>query len=400
MNPHTQDVPDTYVWEVPGKAIAVHMGLSAIERLSAELMRGYGANPKRNAEVGGVLIGSVEPGTPTIVRVEDFEVVPCQYRRGPSYVFTEEDCEPFEKAGARPDAVGYFRSHTREGFSLSDDDVELLDHFFTGANTVALLVKPYATKAGVAGFFIRENGKFPASTPLEFPFRRQELTGAEPPARRSMMERGPRRERGGRYGARDAGESSDHEMNPAGELPFPESSGNGIPTGTGLQASYRNPPLTERNQPSERYAPLDPPAEPAYAVTTSARSRMRSGWVWIPLSFVFLLLGVALGFQAALFNFGPRSSNSQANFSLSLVVSKTGQNLSVHWDRQAPAVCASKRGVLEIEEKGITKPVDLDSAQLQNGTLTYRNVTNDVHFRLTVFPTEQVSVMEAAEWRQ
>jgi hypothetical protein len=114
---------------------------------------------------------------------------------------------------------------------------------------------------------------------------------------------------------------------------------------------------------------------------------------------MFLLFGVALGFQAALLKVGARPSNSAA-FSLALAVSKTGQNLSVHWDRQAPAVRASRRGVLEIEEAGITKPVDLDAAQLQNGTLTYRHATNDVHFRLTVFPKDRVSVTESAEWRQ
>ena len=28
--------------------------------------------------------------------------------------------------------------------------------------------------------------------------------------------------------------------------------------------------------------------------------RLRGGWVWIPLSFVFLLVGTILGFQVAL----------------------------------------------------------------------------------------------------
>ena len=215
-----------------------------------------------------------------------------------------------------------------------------------------------------------------------------------------MMERRTRGARAPRYPDRDAERSSngDPEMSSTAE---PESSSNGYASEKGLRPAYQNLPSSERTQSRpERYPPLEPQAEPAYAVTTSARSRMRSGWVWIPLSFVFLLLGLALGFQAALLNFGPRSSNAQTDFSLSLVVSKSGQNLNVHWDRQAPAVRASKRGVLEIEEKGITKPVDLDSAQLQNGTLTYRNVTKDVRFRLTVFPSEQVSVMESAEWRQ
>ena len=428
-----QDLPDTYVWKAPGKAAAVHIPLTVIDRLSAEIMRSYGANPKRNAEIGGVLIGSVEQGPPAIVRIEDFEVVPCQHLRGPSYVFTEEDCGPFERAGTRPDAIGLFRSHTREGLSLAIEDVELLDHFFDFENAVALLVRPYATKAGVAGFFTRENETFPEAAPLEFPFRRQELSGEDRPPRRSIMERqrrsalhpglsqnaaqgADRRADGDAAGDadRDVDRNVDRDSGPAAELPSPS-----VPAGNG-RASERNLQTTPRNLPpflpaSPRQAPiseshpppsagysqsLDPLAEPAYDAAIPARSHMRTSWVWIPLSFLFLLFGIALGYQVALLNVGSRSSNPAAEFSLSLAVSKTGQNLSVHWDRQAPAVRASQRGVLEIEEAGVTKPVDLDAAQLRNGTLTYSNATNDVHFKLTVFPKDQVRVTESAEWRQ
>lgn len=420
MNPHTQDVPGTYVWEVPGRPAAVHIPLSLVDRLSAEIMRGYGATPKRNIEVGGVLIGSVEqsspaPGSPAIVRIEDFEAVPCQHRLGPSYVFTDEDCEPFEQAGARPGAIGYFRSHTREGLSLAVEDIELLDHFFPGASTVALLVRPYATTASVAGFFIRENGSFPAATPLEFPFRGQELSGHEPPRRRSMMERRPRRSvlnqdvnqgvkrrgnpRANQIAGGVAGGDVHHEITPAAGLPSPpDAAGNGYTPERTLQTAPGDSSSAEPG-PYPEYSP-DPQAERGYAVTAATRSRLGSGWVWIPLSFLFLLFGMALGFQVGLLNVASRSSNPGAEFSLSLAVSRTGQNLSVRWDRQAPAVRAARRGVLEIEEGGVTKPVDLDAAQLQNGTLTYRHATNDVHFKLTVFPKDQVSVTESAEWRQ
>jgi len=383
MNPHAQGTPqgvpqdlaDYYVWEVPGKPVAVHIRWSVIDRLSAELMRGYGANPKRGAEAGGVLIGSVDEGAPMVVRVEDFEAVPCQYRRGPSYIFTEEDCEPFEQAGIRADGVGYYRSDTRDGFSLGVEDIELLDHFFAGAATVALLVKPYATKVSVAGIFVRENGTFPATTPLEFPFRRQELTGQEPPLGRSMPERRPRR----RVAEPSSGPPTSYG-HPLQDVRHPE------------PAAYEYAPERDR-------AEKNPELAPAYA-TRIERSRMRNGWVWIPLSFVFLLLGVALGFQAAL-SVGNRSSNTAAaDFSLSLAVTKVDQNLSVHWNRLAPAVRASQRGVLEIEEQGAVKPVELDTAQLQNGTLIYRNASSDVRFRLTVFPKESVRVTESAEWRQ
>ena len=86
-------------------------------------------------------------------------------------------------------AVGYYRSHTREGLALQPEDIELLDRHFPSPSQIALLVKPFATKPGVAGFFVRENGEFPAATPLEFPFRRWEMTGEEPPRRAPMQER-------------------------------------------------------------------------------------------------------------------------------------------------------------------------------------------------------------------
>src|ERR1700677_5163334 len=107
MDPSTQAVPGYYVWELPGKPIVVHLQLDLIDRLSAEVMRGFGAVPKRGAEVGGVLLGTMEQGAQTIVRVDDFEVVPCEYKRGPSYLFTADDGAAFDAACAHwePDSA-------------------------------------------------------------------------------------------------------------------------------------------------------------------------------------------------------------------------------------------------------------------------------------------------------
>src|SRR5207249_1001232 len=76
-------------------------------------------------------------------------------------------------------------------FSLGAEDIDLLDYFFASPSHIALLIKPYATKASVAGFFAREHGVFPETTPLEFPLRRRELGGDEAPPRRPMVERRP-----------------------------------------------------------------------------------------------------------------------------------------------------------------------------------------------------------------
>src|SRR5580704_10894536 len=107
MDPSIQAAPGYYVWELPGKPVVVHLNLNVIDRLSADVMRGFGAVPKRGAEVGGVLLGSIEQGETTIVRVEEFEAVTCDYKRGPSYLFTADDGAAFEDACMRhqPDAA-------------------------------------------------------------------------------------------------------------------------------------------------------------------------------------------------------------------------------------------------------------------------------------------------------
>src|SRR5438105_2009872 len=201
MDTQTQGASGYYVWEADGQPVAIHIHLEVVDRLGPEIMRGFGAIPKRGAEVGGLLLGTIEHAeNQTIVRIEDFEPVACEYKRGPSYLLTEEDGNAFEDACARwqaegsepAHAVGYYRSHTRDGMSLGPEDIDLLDRYFPHPDHVALLVKPFATKVSMAGFFVRNDGAFPEVTPLEFPLRRRELTGEEPPPRRALSDRSDR----------------------------------------------------------------------------------------------------------------------------------------------------------------------------------------------------------------
>jgi hypothetical protein len=377
----TQDTPGYYVWDAPGQPVVIHLDLEVLDRLAAEAMRGFGAVPKRGAEVGGVLLGTIEPGddgNPAIVRVEDFEPVECDYQRGPSYLFTEDGKAAFGDAVQRwqPDssrdayAVGYYRSHTREGMSLGPEDIQILDELFPDAENVALLVRPYGTKVSEAGFFVRQDGGFPEASPLEFPFRRRELTGEEAPPRRSLMERGPRSRRRGESDARAT-----------------------APTSIEESAHYRDAYV----EPEPNRAGV---AGPAYATTMPSRSRFGPS-VWMPLSFVFLLFGVALGLLISP-RLASKGSSDPQNFELGLSVSRSGSNLSVRWDRHAPAILTAQSGLIEIEENGkpiTNSPKDLDTAQLQNGGMTYTNSSNLVKFKLTVFPKARVSVTEIAEWR-
>ena len=53
---------------------------------------------------------------------------------------------------------------------------------------------------------------------------------------------------------------------------------------------------------------------------------------------------------------------------------------------------------MEIEDDGYSKPVDLDSAHLQTGSIVYRNTSPSVRFRLTVYETGRINIVETADW--
>ncbi len=356
----TQDAVGYYVWEIAGKPVVVHLHLDVVDHVLAVVLRGLGALPKRGAEVGGVLLGTIEPGDVTIVRIEDFEPVECDYTRGPSYLFTDADREKFEAAcarwqpgDARPAyAVGFYRSHTREGMSLTPEDVELIDKHFPSPSNIVLLVKPFRAKLSMAGFFIRESGAFPQKTPLEFPFRRSDLAGEETPA----------------------------------------ATENGASTGT-----------------HEALAPVTVPDPVLYPIPAFAsipaqkepleRRKIRNA-LWIPLSFIFLLVGLALGLTLASARGIGVARTGIPEVSLGLSVSQADDNLNVKWDRQSAAIRRAQRGTIEIEDGGEPVSRSLDGIELQNGSLIYRNSSNSVKFRLIVYPAARVSVTETAEWRR
>jgi len=175
----------TYLWEVPEKPVAVRLAFDLIDRMESEVIENFRSLTSKGSEIGGVLLGSVIPGSPLVVVVQDYETIPCDYSRGPLYRLADADLARFERvieqhsgAGNIP-VAGYFRAHSRKGLSLDADDLSFLDARFRGPNYVALLVRPFATKTSVGGIFIREDGVFRGDASyLEFPFRSAQLTAS------------------------------------------------------------------------------------------------------------------------------------------------------------------------------------------------------------------------------
>ena len=386
MESKPQQVPGYFVWEAPGGTLAVHLSLDVVDRLSAEVMRGFGLVPKRGAEVGGVLLGTVEAGERTVVRIDDWKAVACEYGRGPSLLLSDDERDNLamvvESArGAALKPVGYYRSHTRDGaMGPGQEDLELLAQHFADPNAVVLLVRPFATKVSQAGFVVREGGAFPAEVASEFAFRRNEMTGEEAPARRSMYERRPRQR-----GSRGDDDPFERPAAPVERAPLsapaPDPYVAPMPT-FGASAGYG------------AESPVLAPELPAW--------KPRSGWLWFPLSFIFLVLGVALGFQAAL-TFAPELQEAQdaKAFLLNLSAGRNGDSLIVRWDRDAPAIKAGERGVLEITDgEDPMRVLPLDQAHLREGSVIYQNSGSMVKFRLVVYMSSTATVNEVVKWAQ
>ena len=158
-----------YSWEVPQKPVIVRIPFAVIDKLEGEAVENFRSLNSRGSEIGGVLFGKASNGEPVLVSVEDYELIACDYSRGPLYRLSDSDLAKFDRiisqhaGGNSMPVVGFFRSHTRKGLAIDADDMLLFESRFKDPRKVALLIRPFATKASTAGFFFWEGDRFTAS---------------------------------------------------------------------------------------------------------------------------------------------------------------------------------------------------------------------------------------------
>ncbi|HWR53698.1 MAG TPA: hypothetical protein VN428_21490 [Bryobacteraceae bacterium] len=329
-------LPAFYEWKTPGQSFSIQLSYEIIDRLHAEIMKGFWAVPKRGAEVGGVLLGKVV-GTAALtagevtVFIDDYELVTCEHRRGPSYVLSEGDRKRIEKAlrrtGGNHQAVGYFRSHTRPGLYLDEDDMAVIRSYFSNPKDVILLVRPHATRTSSGGFFFWEEEDMRRhSTYREFPFSKAEL------------------------------------LKPLLDEPDAE------PVAATPEATATAPqPVRERAAAPVRAA------VPMFAFGSRLNLKKAA-------AVAAVVLGVgAMEYQILGVRGGPGSGGEG---SPALKVERNGNYLQVSWDRNAPIVARSKEGLLVISDGQFRKEIKLEAAHLRGGTVAYAPSGEDVNFRL------------------
>jgi TonB family protein len=401
----------------------VRLPFDLIDRLEREVVENFRSIDSVGSEIGGLLFGGADPAAPTHIEIEDFELVPCDYSRGPFYRLSDADLARLDAAiAARGGAAGaeaarvagFFRSHSRKGLALDAEDLQLMEARFRDPNRLALLVRPFATKVSAAGIFIWEDGQIRTeSSYREFPFRSSELkaSGAAEPDAASA-------------GNAEESLSEARPVVRATVLPMPsrlKAARHSAPSAVSPQSAPPLPPVTapppmpaarlEEPKPvfvAEPAKPPEPVDSPAPAILASRAPDPIPEFVPEPeapqppaLASLLariprgkpLILAVAAAFLAcsgALFLYpGVFRHAARPPAALTLRIERTATDLLLTWNRDSDAVRNAKKAVLSISDGDRQENLELNLSDLRNGSIVYSPLSTDVSFHMEVTGPDQ-----------
>ena len=142
-----------------------------MEAVRAAVVEGYYKLARGGVEVGGVLFGRRNKLGVQIVAARP---VACQHAYGPSFVLSEGDQAGLalliEQSANDPALeglvpVGWYHSHTRSGFDLSAQDLDICARYFPEAWQVALVLCPDRTRPTRGVFYVQAEDGSPRAEP-------------------------------------------------------------------------------------------------------------------------------------------------------------------------------------------------------------------------------------------
>ena len=160
-------------WQAPGSR-AIRLSSLVMDGIYTEVMKDFDPVAGPGAEAGGILLGR---RTENEIVVDEYEPALCEYRFGPSFRLSDSDriglrekLERLRKHEALS-IVGWYRSDTRQEFSLDEEDRELLNNELQPESDVTLLIKPGRSQPYEVKLFFREAGRLQqAPQTTRFPF--------------------------------------------------------------------------------------------------------------------------------------------------------------------------------------------------------------------------------------
>jgi proteasome lid subunit RPN8/RPN11 len=158
-----------------------------MESVRAAVVEGFYKLARGGVEVGGVLFGR---RTAHGVRIAAARPIACQHAQGPSFVLSDSDQAGLalllDQSASDPALeglvpVGWYHSHTRSGFDLSAQDLEICARYFPQVWQVALVLCPDRSKPTRGVFYVQGEDGSPRAEP-EFVLEPQAGQRKTPPA--------------------------------------------------------------------------------------------------------------------------------------------------------------------------------------------------------------------------
>jgi hypothetical protein len=315
------------VTQVP--AISSLLAPEVAEILRAEAFSALKSLPRRGAEIGGFLTAAADE-----VCASGVELVPSEYRYGPSYRLSPSDIdllrervESCAESGGRR-IVGYFRSCTRKEFQVEPEDLAAVREALPKASFI-FLVKAEQSGNAIVRAFSYANGE--ASTcEGEFEVR---MNYSAP---RELAEATPAR--------------VEHHVERHVEQSFENSF---------EQNRVQAPRASDRT--GEK---AWPPRKNKFAWIKYA----------VPGALVFAVLAWAYLHQRVA---APATD-------LGMRVETQANSFRVTWNRNLPALRSATAGTLRIDDGRGSRDLQLDQSQIATGSLVYVSDSKDITFRLQV----------------
>jgi TonB family protein len=362
-------------WKHPYRNSNIRFRSELVNRLSQAALRAA----KQGREVGGLLWGQTDAN-------ESVVAADATFVQGSTVQFnsTALDLRHLREAvnGWAPQAslslIGYFRSHLREGLSLSTQDRAFIEQEMRDPELIFLVLKPFQAGICTAGFFFWHDGRLEtADSELEVPFI-----------------------------------ATDRPAQPSGPSPQPnrasENEGAESLVSSLRQSAMRHAPALKAGPNPVTNAASGPNASIVTAIP-GARRPFRSGIVG---AFGLLIILIA---AAGLYFIGPKLhpppqpaplKEPETGIHLQVEHGPEGE-LALTWNRDSPEIRKAATATLVVLDGPVTRTLNLDSEQLHSGKLIYFAKHPDVQFRLeldvdrlhTVAESIRAGVPEAARPR-
>jgi len=365
-------------WSAPQCPFTIEYSLRVLDDIRLAVVDAYFSLPRGGAEIGGILLGTHEPGR---VVISGYLALECEHATGPSFTLSSKDEAQLAEllASSRGKVAGWYHSHTRSEIFLSEADLDLHQRFFPEPWQVALVMKPHSFQNMRMGFFFRErDGSIHGSGAyqeivLEASPMRPVPSGRIPPQPAQALPFGRESDSQGPVrGIIDVAVPKEEPAPPPLPQPVRRPLAGGVPSGPG---SDQRPDRKEVEVPPPAFltAQPKPPSHRWLAalaivvVAAAGAAGFQTRAIWLPR--------VIAAVPASLV--GPPPS-------VGLNTLDADGQLQIRWNRNSPPVQTAVDAILEITDGSTPQAIRMDRPHLQTGVFTYARQSERVEVKLIV----------------